>query len=339
MTARRPRSAPRGAGPATQDAALSGRLAGLRTTWGALAVAAAVALGGPMARAQPLDQTVAEHEKRGRQAYAEGRYADCIAAYRQADALAPSERYSYNIGKCSERAGLLREAIASFHLYLERAPQADDRRDVEILVGVLLEQDRQARGVRLVHVTAQPDAAVAVQTPGGWRELGSSPLDAELPTGAQVLRFRKQGFVDAEVAADVATSGQAVVAVLEPAVVAAPEPPPPVDDDLAAWGWATAGVGTGALVAAVILGVVADERAATANGLTPAEHARSEHDGLVAESDRFATAANVTYAVGGAALAAGITLLIVDAVQEEPVVTLFPTPIPGGALASGLIRF
>lgn len=301
-------------------------------------LAAAVALAGPAwVRAQEPAPAAraAEHDQRGRQAYAEGRYDDCITEYTQADALAPSERYAYNIGKCSERAGYLPRAIEAYERYLRLAPAATDRDQIEILVRVLHERDREARGVRLVRVTARPEADVALREGDGWRPLGRSPLEAELPVGPQVLRFTAQGHQPTDVRADVRESGQAVVGVLEALPETPPPPPPP--DDLAGWGWGTAGAGAGVLVAAVVLGVLADDRAEEASSLDPATHDRADHSALSAASQDLALGANIAWGVGGAALATGITLLVVDAVQDAPAVTVVPTP--GGALASGVVRF
>lgn len=319
----------------------------------ALAVAVTWA---PLPRAQATPPTAQEeaerHDRAGRQAFAEGRYEDCVASYRAAQAAVPSERYAFNIGKCSERGGRIKDAIDGYEDYLRLLPQAPDRAAVELQLRVLRETDRESRGVRLVRIATQPAADVGVRDAGGsWRTLGTSPLEVELPVGTHTLRATRAGYVAKESAVVIAEHGQAIIEVLEPfpepepAPEPAPEPvvqtdgptlPGPQSGDLAAAGWATAGVGLAVLATGVALGALADQRAEEANGLLPRDHTRSEHERLAGEADTFATVANVGYAVGGGALAVGVALLIADAV-DAPAVSA--APIPGGALATAAWSF
>jgi tetratricopeptide (TPR) repeat protein len=90
-------------------------------------------------------ERAAEHDRRGRQAFVEGRYEDCIREYKKAAIELQSERYAYNIAKCSERAQELSQAIEYYRRYLALAEGAEDAEEVRLLVRVLEEQERAQR--------------------------------------------------------------------------------------------------------------------------------------------------------------------------------------------------
>jgi tetratricopeptide (TPR) repeat protein len=81
--------------------------------------------------------------ERGERAYEAGQYTEAIQAFREADELAPSPPLSFDIGRCYERSGADREALAAYREYLVRAPEAHNRPDVERRIQAL-EQRLQA---------------------------------------------------------------------------------------------------------------------------------------------------------------------------------------------------
>jgi tetratricopeptide (TPR) repeat protein len=346
-------------------------------------------------------ERTSEHEARGKAAYAEGDYGTCVKEFQKALIELESERYVYNIAKCSEKGGDLPTAIAHYRRYLAMAPAATDREDVELVLRVLEEKDREDRGVRVVRVTCEPPARV--RWGAGDVDLGVTPLEAELPLGDVLLRFDAPGHVPTLVDAFIEDIPLPISAKLEPlatlrlapgaeaAAVVVDGAPAQVEDGavavlpgvrevtvelpgeprwsqtlslgpgeeagvgpilgapgaedvggaaLSTWGYATGGVGLAVLGAAIGLGVVAQDRADDANALPLADHTRADHRKLASESEDFALLANIGFGVGGAALAAGIALLVVDAVQgDEGAVTVAPLLSPSSAGACATVSF
>ena len=392
----------------------------------ATCLASTAALAGEPTAAEK--RAAALHERRGKEAFAAGNYEECVKEFQKANIDVPSERYLYNIAKCSEKLQSYAQAIEYYTKYLEAAPNAEDRADVEIVVRVLQEKDREQRGVRLATITAEPAAQVSLlAADGSLQPLGQTPLELELPKGTHTLRFEHEGYLPEDVTAKIEEPNPTVVAVLRKSEVAtidvrstlpearvlidgqsmgAPsegpfrvepgshdvrvvaqgrEPhvqhvivpagqtvevapvlapfgtgnrvpqtvttPPPSgrgSSSLDTWGYVTGGIGLALLGTGIAMGVLADQAADDANNLSPGQHDRAEHDALISDSDTYATVADVGLIVGGAAVATGITLIVVDAVSSSgpsaanapaPKFIVSPTLVPGGAFAGATVRF
>lgn len=124
---------------------------------------AALDLAAPCAAA-PGDVSVRARAafERGEHAYEAGHYTEAIQAFREADDLAPSPPLSFDIGRCYERSGADREALAAYREYLDRAPEARNRADVERRIQALeqrLQADEGGRG------SPAPGAAASAVVP------------------------------------------------------------------------------------------------------------------------------------------------------------------------------
>ena len=95
----------------------------------ALVVAGGLALP-PVARAAPGDDAAEQFDQAERM-YREGRYEEAIAILRELIAEYPEPILRFNLGRAYESAGRLEEAIDAYEQYLEAAPEAPDRTDVE----------------------------------------------------------------------------------------------------------------------------------------------------------------------------------------------------------------
>lgn len=121
------------------------------------------------------------------------------------------------------------------------------------------------------------------------------------------------------------------------------QPPAPTSRPLRIPGWVLVGAGAALMATGAALGAVAASKAgeledASRLGTLPdySEYEDVEDSGKGLELGQI-----VTLAVGGAALAAGATLLILDIVggESEHQAWITPGVTPGGAMVSGGVRF
>jgi len=84
--------------------------------------------------------------QQGRTAYDEGRYRDAWDYFRKAYLLSKRPALLYNVGQSADRLRMDREALEAFKLYLQRNPEADNRREVENRVRALEQRLSQAPG-------------------------------------------------------------------------------------------------------------------------------------------------------------------------------------------------
>ncbi len=276
----------------------------------------------------------------GRRLYREGKFAEAAAEFKAALAVYPSAKLAYNQARSAERAGDLAQAIEAFEVYLKLAPAADDRAEVQALLPVLRER-LQATYPEVALTTQPPGAAIFVDG-------ATTPLERKTPTtvrlkpGAHTLRFALDGHHTIDRSVQVASGAGATVDVrLEkkdapaPAVAAVTPPPapPPAPDGLTTLDWTGIGL-SAAGAAAVAVGVVFHlqmlDDADTAEGLSDAEYAMQE-DTLRDDFESHQTLTVVGYALGGALIATGVTLVLWP---EAPATTATLLPTPDGAVMS-----
>ena len=101
----------------------------------AVLVAVMTALPGwPAARAQSVDRPAARakaHYERGVAAYDSGQYDRAIQAFTSAHALDPAPVLLYNVAQSYRKKGEAASALVFYRRYLEAAPAAEDRPQVE----------------------------------------------------------------------------------------------------------------------------------------------------------------------------------------------------------------
>ena len=131
-------------------------------------------------------------ETRGRQAYAEGRYAEAVTAFRAAYKLNAQAKYHYNIAKAQEKLAHYLDAIESFQRYLLEAPDAPDRKDVEVTVK-LVRQKLATVKAELKVLTRPPGADLELKGPDGQRT-GQTPYSTWLDFGEYELVVSADGF-------------------------------------------------------------------------------------------------------------------------------------------------
>lgn len=137
----------------------------------------------PVTRAERDKQARVEFEH-GRKAFGEGDYRGAWGFFHNAYRLSGRAQLLYNIGQTADRLGRDTEALTAFRMYLERLPNADNKRDVQNRIHALEERVKDAERVPpppgTVEGEAQPSAADAttVSSP-------SPPPAAEPPAPPQ----------------------------------------------------------------------------------------------------------------------------------------------------------
>lgn len=134
------------------------------------------------------DQQARQLFEQGRTAYGDGRYRDAWANFHEAYQLSGRPELLFNIGQTADRLGQEADAIKAFSMYLERLPNAPNRRDVENRVRALRERiavTQQASApapAAAARAAAPPQPqAPAPATPAAKAEPVTSPKPATAP--------------------------------------------------------------------------------------------------------------------------------------------------------------
>jgi len=124
------------------------------------------------AKQSEADRKARELFERGRAAFREGQYRDAWENFREAYILSKRPELLYNVGQSADRMRMDRDALAAFKLYLEKLPNAENRREVESRVAYL--EDRLAReGDTEINPTTLDDST------DGEGSFGLEPGDGE----------------------------------------------------------------------------------------------------------------------------------------------------------------
>lgn len=299
---------------------------------------------------------VRKYKSRAFKAFAKGRYADGIKQMRKAQALRPHPGFLLNIALAYEQwGGHCTEALATLDEFFEACPKCKLRPK-----GLTKQTEIRALCPALVRVDTSP-AGAEIQVDG--QVLGTSPSTLKLSPGPHEITAIQAGHVTESIQVEV-KSGEmnqfrldlAPIAVAhappdpKPDTVETPDPKaqptihgrlkaieePPVN--LAPWAWTAMGIG------AVSVGVGAFFTLQTLSALDAEEQARMDRqtkrevEALQQDATNKALAANIGFAVGGAAILTGIVLLIVDPDDSPPEETTL-TPMIGPRGLAVQLRF
>jgi tetratricopeptide (TPR) repeat protein len=148
----------------------------------------AIALVGQLLFAAPSTVASQAHFARAQKLFAQGHYRDALDEFTAASESAPREVPAlwFDIGQCHRNLGNARQAIASFHRYLELEPDAPDRERVVAMI------ERLGGSVDDLRAPGPPEeepprAPVILAAPGGTeasRAPGPATLRSPAPTPA-----------------------------------------------------------------------------------------------------------------------------------------------------------
>lgn len=248
---------------------------------------------------------------RGEQLFEQGDFGAAIYNFRKADGLRVTPEVAFDLAKCHEKLGDLAYAIHYYRVYLRRSPNASDALEVAEKVGTALAA-AEADGRGFLEV----ESAGAVELVLNGREFPESPLALFVAPGDYELsaRFPK---ASKKMVVQVRT-GRAVHVDFEPLpppmlAVSEALPPGALEADsapvrpLRVGSLVTGGLGTAALIAGTVLGVLARGDATRAQDKAQ-PFADAQASASAANSKGLA--ANVLWGVGGAALAAGAIMFV-----------------------------
>jgi len=133
----------------------------------ALALALLLTAGRAVAGEPPASDLAKVRFEQGKAAYRDGRYADAIRAFADADALAPRAALSFDIARAYERLGEPARAIDSYSDFLRRAPDAPNADLVRARIAALrasVPEPPPAAAPPVVSQGAPPAPLVAART-------------------------------------------------------------------------------------------------------------------------------------------------------------------------------
>ncbi|MCA9542328.1 MAG: hypothetical protein KC620_25700, partial [Myxococcales bacterium] len=247
----------------------------------------------------------------------------------------------YNLARASEEMGDPEQAITHYKTYLARIPQnAEDRGEVETRVRVM---EKTVQAARLARITIQG-------VPVGAKVLideqpAEDPIDGayRVEPGAHRVQVVTPDHVWAHEVT--LAAGQPITLTYEAAPAPPPPPPPPSGPSTQALvGYITGGVGAASLIIGGVFwgqaqSAVDDYDAAKAAILRGGD--RAALDALAVkkqnaqdDAESSATAAYVFWGIGGAALAAGSALVVLD-LLGMPVLDMAVVPTAGGIGVAG----
>jgi len=300
----------------------------------ALSIAAAVFAHLPPALADsPSDEGATEQRRsdakakyqQGAEAYTAGHFKDAVDLFLAADRLAPSAPLSFNIARAYEKLGDDAGALRWYRDYLRRNPAAANASTVAALI-TSLAHSLQKKGVQQLSVLTSPaGATVSVDD----QPVGVTPWTGELSPGNHHLLLSQRGYSDAEldisllpdqpldatvrleqrnVVTEAPSTPAAAPSAAEPSSLQPARGEPPHGKRLGLVPWITLGAGGAALGGALTFELL--RRGAQSD----AEQQTTQlgyQDRLNAEQSRQTTA-RILLGAGGALLAAGGLMLLLD---------------------------
>ncbi len=295
----------------------------------------AVVLAAPAA-AQPTDPATLDPASKAallsalRGAHAlfdQGAFDEALVGYDRAFGLARLADVQYRRALCLERLDRAGEAIEALRSYLELSPEARNRGRIEREIARLTATVESHKYARLQVISHPAGVEVRLGGPSGER-LGTTPLDARVVPGVQVLYLSAPGFLP--------SSQRVLLQVGESAVVELPlareaiaAPPVVAPDKGRTWGWVLFGTGGALAATAGVLGYLTAARIEEANDYDRGDpaHDRAGLDDLQAPINGLETGFWVLGGAAVVALSAGAVLVWTSPTEAPAAVGLGP----GGA--------
>lgn len=241
--------------------------------------------------------------------YREGRFEDAAREFGVALQIHPkSPKLAYNLARALERARQYEAAIDAYVHYLKLAPKSADRPDVEATLGALRKLVADKRPL-LVVTSSPPGADVFVD--GATTSSGKTPVETRVTPGAHVLRLRLAGYAEESLKVDAVAGKQAAADTtlrLISDVADAPSPDATTPTRWQTWtGWGAIAGGAVAVGLGTVFHLSARDGASEIDALDPGE--RAEHTRLSDDIDADNLAAALSFGIGAALVATGVTLL------------------------------
>jgi hypothetical protein len=278
----------------------------------------------------------------GQALYKQGRFAEAVTKFEEANTVKPHPTLPFNIAKCYEQLNDTPRALRAYRDYLRLAPDAKDRAAVSDSIANL-ERRLRERGLQQLLIFSDPPAAkIAVD----GKDLGSSPASVELTAGSHTLTVKAEGFETSERTftfsigratemtvnlkpgstppleakkpplADAPVRdtprGDATVATGDSNTLISAPPLPLPEKKGRVWTYVAGGVAVAGLGAGIALGVVANGTAASLTKSATPQPNRASADAIVTSARGQALGADISYGVAGAAAVVAVVLFFVE---------------------------
>jgi hypothetical protein len=127
------------------------------------------------------DRKARELFERGRTAFKDGKYRDAWEHFRDAYLLSKRPELLYNVGQSADRMRMDSEALAAFKLYLQRLPNAENRKEVQSRISFLEKQVKRDGN-------AEQSPTTLDDSTDGTRSGGASSVDMSGTSGDATMQ-------------------------------------------------------------------------------------------------------------------------------------------------------
>ena len=266
--------------------------------------------------------------ERGKTLYGQYKFVEASDAFREAYRLRPSWRLLYNVGQSEAAATRLGLALEAFEAYLTKGGDEVDPQRAE-------EVRREIRRLRDLVGFVDVRAADGIEIFVDHVSRGQTPLPGALPVAAGVIHMISIGSNGGEAPAQEVkvSGGQTAVVDLRPeksgprdaakVSVAAPLPDAKAQDSvsptgrLMLLGWSTAGLGAVLLLTGTGTGAAALSLNSDIESGCPDGHCDASFTDKLSTRDNLAVATDVLLGIGGAAVAAGVAIILVGKFRKR----------------------
>jgi hypothetical protein len=264
-----------------------------------------------------------------------GNWAGALALLKEVAAVKSTPQVRFNIALCEEKLGRLVAALGDYEL-----AAADARAEKADQVAEEVEARREALSQRIPKLTVKRGSGADVATVSlDGVTLGDQVIGTAMPTdpGPHTIEATAPGFKPFRKSLRVAEQqNETIEIVLEPEPIPPATPPGVVvrSGRSPVYGYVIGGVGVASLAASgVFFGLRAGKISDLDKVCTKQRVCPEQYQSDIEQGERYTTIANVTLAVGVAAVAGGLVLILTSGPSTETSVAL--APAPGGAQLIG----
>jgi hypothetical protein len=322
---------------------LSSRFRSFRSGAALVLATALIAASSPARAADPAPEISAELLKRARENFGQalalqtaGDWAGALALLKEVAAVKSTPQVRFNIALCEEKLGRLVAALGDYELAAEDA-RAERAEQVAEEVEARLENLRQRIPKLTVKRGAGAEAAI-IAVDGV--SVGDQVIGTPMPTdpGPHTVEAKAPGFKPFRKSVRVAEQQSETIEITLEA-----EPPPPVAVGPGAApiegrsrlpGYVIGGIGVASLGASAVFFGLRAGKISDLDKACPDHRCQQSSQSDIDTGKMYTTVANVTLAVGVAAVAGGLVLVLTSGHSSaSPSVAL--APAPGGAQLLG----
>ncbi|HEY6078242.1 MAG TPA: hypothetical protein VIW29_05535, partial [Polyangiaceae bacterium] len=284
---------------------------------------------------EPTADAGAEALKKAREQFGQalalqtaGDWAGALTLLKEVATVKATPQVRFNIALCEEKLGRLVAALGDYEL-----AAADARAEKADQVAEEVEARREALSQRIPKLTVRRGSgAEAASIALDGVSLGDQVIGTPMPTdpGPHTIEGKAPGFKPFRKSIRVAEQqSETIEVVLEPEPMAPPsvtEAPPPSGRSRVP-GYVIGGIGIASLATSGVFFALRSGKISKLDDACPDHVCPPEMQSDIDQGKLYTTLANVTLAVGIAAVAGGAVLVLTSGPSSEPSVALAPAPL------------